>query len=49
LLGVRGGLPIVTGSGKPLGGIGVSGAPAEVDEKCAQAGIDAVAEELRGG
>jgi glc operon protein GlcG len=49
LLGVRGGLPIVTGSGKPLGGIGVSGAPSEVDEKCAQAGIDAVAAELRAG
>jgi glc operon protein GlcG len=49
LLGVRGGLPIVTASGKPLGGIGVSGAPSEVDEKCAQAGIDAVAAELRAG
>ena len=47
LLGVRGGLPIRTSSGKPLGGIGVSGAPSEVDEKCAQAGIDAVASELR--
>lgn len=47
LLGVRGGLPIFTTSGKPLGGIGVSGAPSEVDEKCAQAAIDAVAVELR--
>jgi glc operon protein GlcG len=47
LLGVRGGLPIFTASGKPLGGIGVSGAPAEVDEKCAQAAIDAVAPELQ--
>lgn len=47
LLGVRGGLPIFTASGKPLGGIGVSGAPSEVDEKCAQAGIDAVQAELR--
>jgi len=47
LLGVRGGLPIFTASGKPLGGIGVSGAPAEVDEKCAQAGIDAVASQLQ--
>jgi glc operon protein GlcG len=46
LLGVRGGLPIFTASGKPLGGIGVSGSPAEVDEKCAQAAIDAVAPEL---
>jgi glc operon protein GlcG len=48
LLGVRGGLPISTASAQPLGGIGVSGAPAEMDERCAQAGIDAVAAELRG-
>lgn len=47
LLGVRGGLPIFTASGKPLGGIGVSGGPSEMDEKCAQAGIDAVQAELR--
>ncbi len=47
LLGVRGGLPIFTASRKPLGGIGVSGAPSEVDEKCAQVGIDAIASELR--
>ena len=47
LLGVRGGLPISTSSGKPLGGIGVSGAPSEVDEICAQAGFDAVVSELR--
>lgn len=47
LLGVRGGLPIFTASGKPLGGIGVSGSPAEVDEKCAQAAIDAVSPDLR--
>src|SRR5512138_171853 len=47
LLGIRGGLPIFTASGKPLGGIGVSGAPFEVDEKCAQAGIDAIVSELR--
>ena len=49
LLGVRGGLPIATASGKPLGGIGVSGAPSEVDEKCAQAAIDSIAAELRAG
>jgi glc operon protein GlcG len=48
LLGVRGGLPVVTASAQPLGGIGVSGAPAEVDEQCAQAGIDAIAAELKG-
>jgi len=47
LLGLRGGLPIFTASRKPLGGIGVSGAPPEMDEKCAQAGIDAIAAELR--
>lgn len=49
LLGVRGGLPIATASGKPLGGIGVSGAASEVDEKCAQAAIDSIAVELRAG
>ncbi len=44
-----GGLP-VTAAGSILGGIGVSGAPSgEVDEVCAQAGIDAVAEELEWG
>lgn len=43
LLGVQGGLPIFSKSGAPLGGIGVSGAPAAVDETCAQAGLDAVA------
>jgi glc operon protein GlcG len=48
LLGVRGGLPIRTAAGKPLGGIGVSGAPSEVDEQCAQVALDAVAAELRG-
>lgn len=48
LLGVRGGLPIVTADAQPLGGIGVSGAPAEMDERCAQAGINAVAGELKG-
>ena len=49
LLGVRGGLPIVTASGKSLGGIGVSGGPADMDEKCAQAGIDAVSAALKEG
>ncbi len=44
-----GGVP-VTAAGSILGGIGVSGAPSgEVDEICAQAGIDAVAEELEWG
>lgn len=41
-----GGLPI-TGAGNIIGGIGVSGAPSGVqDEKCAQAGIDAIKFEL---
>jgi uncharacterized protein GlcG (DUF336 family) len=41
-----GGLPI-TGGGSIIGGIGVSGAPTGTqDEKCAQAGIDAVKFEL---
>ncbi len=41
-----GGLPINIG-GNILGGIGVSGAPSgAIDEKCAQAGIDAVRDDL---
>lgn len=32
---IQGGLPIFSQDGKPLGGIGVSGAPAEFDEECA--------------
>ncbi|MGB1883583.1 MAG: GlcG/HbpS family heme-binding protein [Gammaproteobacteria bacterium] len=42
-----GGLPIMTAGGDHIGGIGVSGATADQDEKCAQAGIDAVAAQLR--
>ena len=46
ILIAAGGLP-VTGGGSILGGIGVSGAPSGAqDEKCAQAGIDAVKFEL---
>ena len=41
-----GGLPVQVG-GSLLGGVGVSGAPSgETDEVCAQAGIDAVQEDL---
>ena len=41
-----GGLPIVV-SGSLVGAVGVSGAPAgETDEECAQAGIDAVLDDL---
>lgn len=41
-----GGLPINAG-GNILGGIGVSGAPSgKTDEKCAQAGLDAIIDDL---
>jgi len=41
-----GGIPIQAG-GRILGGVGVSGAPSgELDEKCAQAGIDLVLDDL---
>jgi uncharacterized protein GlcG (DUF336 family) len=41
-----GGLPIQV-SGALVGGVGVSGAPAgETDEECAQAGVDAVQDDL---
>ena len=46
LIFVEGGLPIRTASGYHVGGIGVSGARAEYDAACAQAGIDAAREEL---
>lgn len=47
---IGGGLPVVIG-GHMYGALGVSGAPArertgDVDEECAQAGIDAIREEL---
>jgi uncharacterized protein GlcG (DUF336 family) len=41
-----GGLPIVTAKGEHLGSIGVSGASADQDEQCAQAGLDAVKQDL---
>ncbi len=41
-----GGLPIQAG-GAIIGGIGISGAPSgETDEKCAQAGLDAIQDDL---
>lgn len=43
----EGGLPIMTADGKHIGGIGVSGASAEQDGMCAQAGIDAVKNDLK--
>jgi len=42
---MRGGLPIEAG-GQFYGGVGVSGATGEIDEACAQAGLDAVADDL---
>lgn len=46
ILIAAGGLPINAG-GNILGGIGVSGAPSgETDEKCAQAGVDAIIDDL---
>lgn len=46
LIIAQGGLPINIG-GTIYGGIGVSGAPSgEIDEKCAQAGLDAINDDL---
>ncbi len=45
LVRMRGGLPIEAG-GHFYGGVGVSGATGEIDEACAQAGIDAVLDDL---
>jgi uncharacterized protein GlcG (DUF336 family) len=46
LVTFAGGLPIVTAKGEHLGSIGVSGASADQDEQCAQAGLDAVKADL---
>ncbi|HEX7810369.1 MAG TPA: heme-binding protein [Burkholderiales bacterium] len=43
----EGGLPILTADGKHVGAIGVSGASAEQDGVCAQAGLDAVKGDLK--
>lgn len=43
----EGGLPIMSGDGYHLGGIGVSGDTGANDAICAQAGIDAAAEDLK--
>ena len=42
-----GGLPIRSAGGQLLGGIGVSGAAAEQDVACGQAGIDAISDFLK--
>lgn len=47
LVTFEGGLPIKTGGGEHIGSIGVSGASAEQDGQCAQAGIDAVKDDLK--
>ena len=41
-----GGLPIITKAGAHIGSIGVSGATADEDEQCAQAGLDSIADLL---
>lgn len=43
----EGGLPIKTASGEHIGAIGVSGATGEQDGICAQAGLDAVKDDLK--
>lgn len=42
-----GGLPIKSADGTLLGAIGVSGATGDQDEQCAQAALDAVADQLQ--
>lgn len=41
-----GGVPVLTKDGVLIGGIGVSGATADQDESCAEAGIEAVSGQL---
>jgi len=36
---IQGGLPIMTGAGVHIGGVGVSGSSAQNDETCAQVGL----------
>jgi len=47
LVTFEGGLPIKTASGEAIGSVGVSGASAEQDGACAQAGLDAVKDDLK--
>jgi glc operon protein GlcG len=44
---VQGGVPVRSPAGVLLGGMGVSGAPSEMDEACARAGLEAVQPDLR--
>jgi glc operon protein GlcG len=43
---LEGGLPIITKDGQHIGSIGISGANPELDGICAQAGLDAIANDL---
>jgi glc operon protein GlcG len=43
---LEGGLPIITKDGQHIGAIGISGANPELDGMCAQAGLDAIENEL---
>lgn len=43
---LEGGLPVITQDGQHIGAIGISGANPELDGICAQAGLDAVKEDL---
>ena len=44
---IQGRLPIMTAGGVHIGGVGVSGSTAQNDEACAQAGLDAVKDDLK--
>lgn len=46
MLLLGGGLPIMTQDGQHIGSIGISGATPELDEMCAQAGLDAAKDDL---
>lgn len=43
---LEGGLPIITKDGQHIGAIGISGATPALDGMCAQAGLDAIVEDL---
>lgn len=43
---LEGGLPIITQDGQHIGSIGISGANPELDGICAQAGLDAIVNDL---
>ncbi len=43
---LEGGLPIITKDGQHIGAIGISGATPELDGICAQAGLEAIVEDL---